>query len=317
MNEFELGTGLFSFGNFEGSILTKKKLPRVPATTSSSEVAQTDQQSASTSGSKKKDGMYPTDAVISLVFTKLELNATLFGGAETATANEIIRFLQKSYPEYSKERTELQYDKKHNMIMPILKSGKRGCYKLEDTALFRRESSFMMDLTVYKKAATGSFSWKLPKIPFSVLHEIIHFFWDVYTFRKTEAIALIFYHPDNGYSIHIPRQYATPCTVEFERERSNEEIPVMEIHSHGQYSAFWSAQDDADELSHCIYGVAGNFKDFKYDDSHIITRAGTGGLHLQINPADIFDFPDSINQIHEWMSCFNQPNGERNGKYIL
>lgn len=78
MNEFELGTGLFSFGNFEGSILTKKKLPRVPATTSSSEVAQTDQQSASTSGSKKKDGMYPTDAVIQLGIYKTGVECNTF-----------------------------------------------------------------------------------------------------------------------------------------------------------------------------------------------------------------------------------------------
>ena len=42
----------------------------------------------------------------------------------------------KSYPEYSPERTEIQYDEAKKLIMPILKSGKRGAhdeYLLEET----------------------------------------------------------------------------------------------------------------------------------------------------------------------------------------
>jgi len=250
----------------------------------------------------KKDTLYPTDAVISLIFTKLQLSPSLFDGRKKVEANEIIQHLQKKYPEYSKERTELQYDKALNLIIPVLKSGKKGCYELLDTESYRKEESIMMNLTVSKsEPKSGSFSWKLPKIPFAVIHKVIQFFWNVYMLHGAEAIALIYFRPENGYSIVIPKQSVSESSVKFERKYIDGFL-AMEIHSHGQFPAFWSAEDNADELSHCIYAVVGHFQDFRYDNEHFIARAGTGGYYLPISPTQIIDFPEKAIQFHEWMS---------------
>lgn len=168
--------------------------------------------------------------------------------------------------------------------MPLLKSGKRGAYILEDKEAYRKEFSPMMDLLVEKATGKGSFKWNLPKMPYRILYDAMHFFWDVYVLKKSEAIVLVYYDPDEGYSMEVPKQRATGSVVEFDRE-FNDKLLVMEFHSHAGFPAFWSYQDDADELSHRLYAVAGNLSDFQYDAAHLIVRAGTGGYHLKVNPA--------------------------------
>lgn len=51
-----------------------------------------------------------------------------------------------------------------------------------------------------------------------------------------------FYSPDTKqYELHIPEQYVTAASVMFYRntEKELEKILVMDIHSHGQYPAFF------------------------------------------------------------------------------
>jgi hypothetical protein len=252
----------------------------------------------------KKETTYPTDATISLVFTKLELTPALFDGKKEVTAKDIIRYLGKKYPEYSPERTELQYDQKRKLIMPILKSGKRG-YDLQDTEEYRLEDSPIMKVRANKYGekflgcVPGDFQFHLPKIPFSVLKEIMGFFWDVYVFQRTEAIAQIYYDlVSETYEIYIPEQTASPSDVEFQRNTAMEhdegKLLVMEIHSHGSYSPVWSETDNQDEISHRLYCVVGNLQDFRYDPSHIRVRAATGGLHVLVNPDLVFAFPETL-----------------------
>lgn len=252
---------------------------------------------------EKKEELYPTDAVISLILTKIQLESQFFGGKKEVTGKEIIKYLQKFYPEYSPERTELRYDKKLKLIMPLLKSGKRGAYVLEDRETYRKENSPMMDLLVEKETGKGTFKWNLPKIPYRILYDAIHFFWDVYVLRKSEAIVLVYYDPDGGYSMEVPKQRANGSMVEFDRE-FNDKLLVMEFHSHARYPAFWSYQDDEDELSHRLYAVAGSFHNFQYDAAHLIVRAGTGGYHLQVNPAEVFEMPMNDSEVSPLMVCF-------------
>lgn len=252
---------------------------------------------------KKEEEMYPTDAVISLIITKIQLEPQFFGGKEEVTGKEIIKYLQKLYPEYAPERTELRYDKNLKLIMPLLKSGKRGAYILEDKEAYRKEFSPMMDLLVEKATGKGSFKWNLPKMPYRILYDAMHFFWDVYVLKKSEAIVLVYYDPDEGYSMEVPKQRATGSVVEFDRE-FNDKLLVMEFHSHAGFPAFWSYQDDADELSHRLYAVAGNLSDFQYDAAHLIVRAGTGGYHLKVNPAEVFEMPKKDSEASPLMVCF-------------
>lgn len=252
-----------------------------------------------------KDKMYPTDAVISLVFTRIPLTAWDFDGKEEISKRDLLRFLQKSYPEYSPERTEIQYDEAKKLIMPILKSGKRGAhdeYLLEETTDYRHEKSFMMELCVSKNPALGEesyFHWMLPKIPFEILHQILYFFWDVYTIYGTEAIVQIFWNRDTKqYSIYIPEQFVSTHEVNFTPRSGTEEVLVMEIHSHGCFRSFWSSTDDANELSHCLYGVVGELIEFDLFGGSIILRAGTGGYHIAIDPFEVFEYPANVTKIH-------------------
>lgn len=252
-----------------------------------------------------KDKMYPTDAVISLIFTRIPLTPWEFDGKKEISEKVLLKYLQKSYPEYSPERTEIRYDEKKKLIMPILKSGKRGAdgeYLLEQTADYRHERTFMMDLCVRKRQTSKQeefFRWKLPKIPFEILHQILYFFWDVYTIYGTEAIVQIFWNRDTKqYSIYIPEQFVSTHEVNFTPRLGTEEVLVMEIHSHGCFRSFWSSTDNANELSHCLYGVVGELIEFDLFGGSIILRAGTGGYHIAIDPFEVFEYPANVTKIH-------------------
>lgn len=263
-------------------------------------------QEAKKSAEKKpeQDALYPTDGIISLVFTKIPLNPMQFDGREQISKKELLKFLQKTYPEYSAERTEIQYDKKKKLIMPILKSGKRGAcekYLLEDTSEYRHENTFMMDLFVRKRADTAYpeyFRWKLPKIPFALLHRILQFFQSIYARYKSEAMAQIYWSKERKiYYIYIPVQSFCQDSVTFHYGTFLKDTLVLEIHSHGSFPAFWSGTDDREELSHCLYGVVGSLQNFRLFGDNFILRAGSGGYHLKIDPFEVFELPTATGGI--------------------
>ena len=255
--------------------------------------------------SVKQEEMYPSNAVVSLVFTRLQLSSDLFGGRQKITKKELLKYIGKQYPEYSPERTEITFDEKANLILPILKSGKRGLYQLDDKEEYRREDTELMSICVKKERADyygcvpGIVYFNLPKIPFDILKEIMHFFWDEYVSRGTEAIAQIYFRKKEAeYEIYYPRQLATVGSVEFERDPEREMDPmkilVMEIHSHGGYAAMWSPTDNEEELAHRLYAVVGELPRFRYDNDHIRIRAATGGYYVRMELGEIFEIPEQI-----------------------
>lgn len=264
--------------------------------------------------SKPKEKMYPTDATISLIVTRIPLSPEMFEGKKEITQKEVIRFLEKDYPEYSSERTELQYDEKKKLIIPLLKSGKRGAgeYELWENELYRFESSEIMTVHAEKgELGAGKFIFRLPLIPFSILQDCIHFFWCVYIFQKTEAIAQIFWdRKKRTYEIFIPEQYCTSSYVRFDRDVDMEYAPdkllVMEIHSHGGYQAFWSHTDDEDEVSHRLYGVVGDLPFFGFDFEHIKVRASTGNYYVVIPATNVFQFPKKVEEFHPYLNRVNK-----------
>lgn len=261
----------------------------------------------------KKEEMYPTNAVVSLVFTKMELSSALFGGKKEITKKELIKHIGKTYPEYSMERTDIQYDKKSNLIIPILKSGKRGKYSLEEDEWFRKEESDLMTISARKEVpdeygcVAGNVKFQLPKIPFNILQEILHFFWDLYVYKGTEVIVQIHFNRKCGeYEIYVPYQEVTSGSVDFERniemEHDPDKILVMEIHSHGCYKAKWSDTDNNEELAHRLYGVVGDLHHFRYDGEHLKIRAATGGYFVRISPGNVFQYPETEEEYHPEMS---------------
>ena len=247
-----------------------------------------------------KEELYPTDASVSLIFTKMQLNSEMFGGKKEITKKELLKHIGKQYPEYSPERTELLYDKKNKLIIPSFKSGKRGNYCLIENEVYRYEETPIMKIKAFKESidylgcVKGSLEYRLPKIPFSILDKIIQYFIRIYRSEGTEAIALIFYdRRKEEYEIYIPNQRATAGYVEFDRDTSLEcdesKYLVMEIHSHGKFGAFWSQTDNEDELAHRLYAVVGNVDCFDYSKESIIVRGATGGMHVKSYINDIFD----------------------------
>lgn len=72
--------------------------------------------------------------------------------------------------------------------------------------------------------------------------------------------------------------------------------------------AFWSDEDNREEVAHRIYTVIGDLEHFRYDKNHIRTRGATGGYHVVISPDVIFEFPKEIDDYHEAMNRINFTN---------
>lgn len=255
----------------------------------------------------KKEETYPTEnTTLSLLFSRIPLSPDMFNGKKEVTKKEIIKFIIKDYPEYSMERTDIIYDEKKKLIMLLAKSGKRGAeYILENCTDYRREETPLMSITAMKQhrdedgCMEGLVYYNLPKIPFKLLNDIICYFLEIYRQKKTEAMAMVFFNKNTEkYETYIPEQRAGMSDVEFDRnpelELDPDRILAMEIHSHGIHRAFWSRTDNAEENSHRLYAVAGDMDSFKYDDKHLIVRAGTGGYHVKMPLSSVFEaFPDS------------------------
>ncbi len=127
------------------------------------------------------------------------------------------------------------------------------------------------------------------KIPSSYLKEIKNDFIQYY---PCERLAQIFFNRDtNVFSLNFPNQTVTPNSVNRERETfykgDYNNILVMEIHSHGDYNAFFSQTDDDNELDFLVYGVIGNLGTIKPTSEF---RLGFNGNFLKISIADVFDF---------------------------
>ncbi|MBS7297633.1 MAG: Mov34/MPN/PAD-1 family protein [Eubacteriales bacterium] len=143
--------------------------------------------------------------------------------------------------------------------------------------------------TAFQKVRAG-FIPALPKIPFSVLSEILAFFKSYITKdRITEALAYIFWSKtEERYFVHIPKQEVSKASVDTTEMPLEDErfILVMEIHSHNTMPAYFSGDDDKDEKATGLYAVVGSF-DKVFPD--ILVRISVGGKFVEIPLEDIFD----------------------------
>ena len=141
----------------------------------------------------------------------------------------------------------------------------------------------------FQKVRAG-FIPALPKIPFSILSEILAFFKSYITEEKvTEALAYIFWSKsEEKYFVHIPKQEVSKASVDTTEMPLNDErfTLVMEIHSHNTMSAYFSADDDKDERATGLYAVVGRF-DKVFPD--ILVRISVGGKFVQVPLEDVFD----------------------------
>ena len=126
----------------------------------------------------------------------------------------------------------------------------------------------------------------LPKIPYSILVEIIAFFKSR---GETEAMANIYWSVDEQrYVVHVPMQTVSKASVETTLPDIGEEkfLLVMELHSHNTMEALFSHTDNCDETATRLYTVIGRLDKIFPD---IVTRISVGGKFVEIAPTLVFD----------------------------
>lgn len=283
------------------------------------------QSSASKSVPKKK--LFPTKSTISLAFQRIEITPTMFGGKEKVEGTDILNFISKDYPEYSEERTQIEYDKKNNLIILILKSSRKGSPYANKDILAIAERKVKKDAFVYhyqdpengeyrieqnpigfflcsKENKKSGFNFYLPKIPSYIFEEVYYFFkmTDMLSPYHAEAACQLFYDVvKNEYFIFYPHQQVGPTSVRYERDGDLERayILVMDIHSHNILRPYFSSIDDNDEKGTRLFCVFGHLTN---PSCHFVLRAGTGGYFIDVNSEDIIDNFETntiINDIEE------------------
>jgi hypothetical protein len=104
----------------------------------------------------------------------------------------------------------------------------------------------------------------IPKLPMKAVGETIAFFRTVFETYRSEAVVIIFYHPERkAYKIIAPLQKVSGAGLDYNRDITYEGWDkIGSIHSHADFSAFHSGVDDQDEYSfdglHITIGHCGN-----------------------------------------------------------
>lgn len=143
-------------------------------------------------------------------------------------------------------------------------------------------------VSAFNKVRAG-FIPALPKIPFSILSEIVAFFKSLVANETvTEALVYILWSKaEQRYLVYVPKQEVTENSVhtsEIIRDDDNY-INVMDVHSHNVMPAYFSQEDDMDERGTGLYSVIGKL-DKVFPD--ILVRISVGGKFVEIPVDDVF-----------------------------
>lgn len=232
---------------------------------------------------------------------------------ESITLEEVRKRLEGTFPELTSKRTEMTYDKKKAMIVPIIKAskggnvrsfhtslsslakdtntpvrvlaGKDGYYEVRqnDIGLFCARTDTVPDLDVCKE----KFTMTLPFIPHEILVQTIAFFR---AHRNTEAVVNVYYDKiKEHYFAEAPSQRVTESHFDADRpQKEPHTVLVMEIHSHNTMSANFSSIDNQEQKETMLFTVIGNIN--KYFPEMDV-RASCGGKYIKVNPNSVFKSP--------------------------
>ena len=106
-----------------------------------------------------------------------------------------------------------------------------------------------------------------------------------------EAMALILYNLDTQqYRVSIPAQKVSKASVSYDiDDKADNEIVVVDIHSHNSMGAFFSGVDDRDDRSGAwVTGVLGKLDQPEFAS---VWRFNAGATKVQLTIADIFETP--------------------------
>ena len=205
---------------------------------------------------------------------------------------------------------------------------KPGIYKTNNEVLFRIIDNHLMTGIIILEDNSediikpGIYRTKMPKIPLSVMKQVINFFRFVYgEHRNSEAIILLWYNPDSKlWEIEVPEQRVSGASAKYDRDDDYTDEMFLKgyklvgtIHSHGEMGAFHSGTDDADE-----YG---------FDGLHITIGKVNSGPEFAaryimkewaktMKPEEVLEFEDeSIPE--EWKKKVNKRVGITTASHVL
>lgn len=132
----------------------------------------------------------------------------------------------------------------------------------------------------------------LPKIPVGVLIAIIDFYKEVYKKYSSEVYCAIIWDIEKkDYFVHVPTQTVSAATISYTNTPEIYNNPnyqvIMDLHSHGSMSAFFSSVDLADELESRYFAVIGELN--KDTAPKMVLRAATNGVGINQEIFNVFD----------------------------
>ncbi|QDX90960.1 hypothetical protein EEL30_00310 (plasmid) [Brevibacillus laterosporus] len=245
------------------------------------------------------------------------------------TVDDIRRRLENDFAELTEDLTSMSFIKEKNLIVPVLQARKKGMIlkkrhgiylSLSDAADNKRSNMYIPSsdgniyhirdtehLSICKRTrAVPSLSsikegvrLKAPKINWDIITEFIKISRYYASKYGTEVHAEILW---NGidYKLSIPKQRVSSQLVEPETTNlipEEDEIKVMEIHSHNFMDAYFSSQDDESEKAPILYAVIGRVTDYF---PQIKVRTCLNNEYLELDPNNVFDTPFQLNQSYEF-----------------
>ena len=145
----------------------------------------------------------------------------------------------------------------------------------------------------------SSFEFKLPKIPVTVLNNIIEYFREVKDSIKSEVYISIYWNLiTKDYFLHVPPQKVAGASVNFSHSpeifNNPDYVIVADIHSHVDMGAFFSGQDLKDEIASRLFGVIGKLSQ---PEPAKVIRAASNGKEIPLTYEDVFDY--EVEKLHE------------------
>ena len=224
---------------------------------------------------EQEPDVYPVDRTVYYAGHRLPVPS------RTMKKEDVRVWLEEQFPELRKDNTEMIYDDKTGALIPVVKAHKKGAKTLEvyleepDAAPPRYYRLRESDGLVEEVRTTQAGTFALPLVdtiqsqglsllghytPKHTLPSAELFIEIVKRFQSepdTEHLAYIVWMRDH-YEVLWPPQTADAASVTAAGLVETESRYVwMQIHSHGRLPAFWSGQDDEDEVKTGLYAVVG------------------------------------------------------------
>lgn len=200
------------------------------------------------------------------------LTSDLFDGKEYVSTKEILKVVDKYFPDiYKESNTQVTYVEPVNTVCIMRQGRSKGCTNSIGSYDTER----------------NTYNFFLPKIPFAILEEIVQFFKE--SLPNEALVDIIYDKKSKEYSLIKPSSTTTSVSVVWDEmsilaQLKPTQSVVCEIHSHNTMHAFFSSIDNGDEIQPLVYGVIGRLN----SAVEMCFRARIGREFYPILVSDIF-----------------------------